>query len=78
VSKGDVRPGLWARRSRSLSVSELAARYGAQPEAGASQVAVQPLEEGDPFGRETFRRLPPILLDRPPSRTAAVSSTPAT
>ena len=30
--------------------------------AGASQVAIQPLEEGDPFGRETFRRLAPVLL----------------
>ena len=31
-------------------------------DAGASQVAIQPLEEGDPFGRETFRRLAPALL----------------
>jgi len=30
--------------------------------AGASLVAIQPLEEGDPFGRETFRRLAPVLL----------------
>jgi hypothetical protein len=67
-----------ARRSRSLSVSELAVRCAAHPEAGASQVAVQPLEEGDPFGCETFRRLAPILLDRRPSRPDAVSSTPAT
>ena len=31
-------------------------------DAGASQVAIQPLEEGDPFGRETLRRLAPALL----------------
>lgn len=31
-------------------------------DAGASQVAIQPLEAGDPFGRETFRRLAPVLL----------------
>jgi probable F420-dependent oxidoreductase len=30
--------------------------------AGATQVAIQPLEEGDPFGRETLRRLAPVLL----------------
>ncbi len=52
----------------------IAARCAEHLEAGATQVAVQALEEGDPFGRETFRRLAPLLLDRP----AAVSSTPAT
>jgi probable F420-dependent oxidoreductase len=31
-------------------------------EAGATQVAIQPLEEDDPFGRETLRRLAPMLL----------------
>jgi probable F420-dependent oxidoreductase len=31
-------------------------------DAGASQVAIQPLEAGDPFGRESFRRLAPVLL----------------
>ena len=31
-------------------------------DAGATQVAIQPLEEEDPFGRETFRRLAPVLL----------------
>ena len=31
-------------------------------EAGATQVAIQPLEEGDPFGLETLRRLGPALL----------------
>jgi probable F420-dependent oxidoreductase len=31
-------------------------------DAGASQVAIQPLEAHDPFGRETFRRLAPVLL----------------
>jgi probable F420-dependent oxidoreductase len=31
-------------------------------EAGATQVAIQPLEEGDPFGRDTLRRLAPLLL----------------
>jgi probable F420-dependent oxidoreductase len=30
--------------------------------AGATQVAVQPLEEGDPFARGTLRRLAPVLL----------------
>jgi probable F420-dependent oxidoreductase len=33
-------------------------------EAGATQVAVQPLEDDDPFGRETLRRLAPVLLTR--------------
>jgi probable F420-dependent oxidoreductase len=31
-------------------------------DAGATQVAIQPLEDGDPFGRETLRRLAPVLL----------------
>jgi probable F420-dependent oxidoreductase len=31
-------------------------------DAGATQVAIQPLEENDPFGRETLRRLAPLLL----------------
>jgi probable F420-dependent oxidoreductase len=30
--------------------------------AGATQVAVQPLEDSDPFGRETLRRLAGVLL----------------
>jgi probable F420-dependent oxidoreductase len=30
--------------------------------AGATQVAIHPLEEDDPFGRETLRRLAPVLL----------------
>jgi len=30
--------------------------------AGATQVAIQPLEEGDPFGLETLRQLAPVLL----------------
>jgi probable F420-dependent oxidoreductase len=33
-------------------------------EAGATQVAIQPLEDDDPFGRETLRRLAPVLLTR--------------
>ena len=43
----------------------IAARCDAHLAAGATQVAVQPLEAGDPFGRETLRRLAPVLLDRP-------------
>jgi probable F420-dependent oxidoreductase len=31
-------------------------------DAGATQVAIQPLEDGDPFGRETLRRVAPVLL----------------
>src|SRR5262245_45219479 len=31
-------------------------------DAGATQVAIQPLEDDDPFGRETLRRLAPALL----------------
>ena len=31
-------------------------------DAGATQVAIQPLEDGDPFGLETLRRLAPALL----------------
>lgn len=38
------------------------ARVREQLEAGATQVAIQPLEDGDPFGRETLRRLAPALL----------------
>jgi probable F420-dependent oxidoreductase len=30
-------------------------------DAGATQVAIQPLEDGDPFGRETLRRLARVL-----------------
>ena len=30
-------------------------------DAGATQVAIQPLEEDDPFGLETLRRLSPVL-----------------
>jgi probable F420-dependent oxidoreductase len=37
------------------------ARCRAHLAAGATQVAIQPLEEGDPFGRETLRRLAPVL-----------------
>jgi probable F420-dependent oxidoreductase len=33
-------------------------------DAGATQVAIQPLEDDDPFGRETLRRLAPVLLTR--------------
>jgi probable F420-dependent oxidoreductase len=38
------------------------ARVQAHLEAGATQVAVHPLEDGDPFGRRTLRRLAPALL----------------
>jgi probable F420-dependent oxidoreductase len=38
------------------------ARVQEHLEAGATQVAIQPLEDGDPFGRETLRRLAPVLL----------------
>jgi probable F420-dependent oxidoreductase len=31
-------------------------------DAGATQVAIHALEDGDPFGRETLRRLAPVLL----------------
>jgi probable F420-dependent oxidoreductase len=37
-------------------------RCRAHLEAGATQVAVHPLEREDPFGRETLRRLAPLLL----------------
>jgi probable F420-dependent oxidoreductase len=43
----------------------IVARCRAHLEAGATQVAIQPLEGGDPFGRETLRRLAPVLLERP-------------
>jgi len=42
----------------------VAARCDAPLQAGASQVAIQPLEADDPFGRATLRRLAPVLLDR--------------
>jgi probable F420-dependent oxidoreductase len=37
-------------------------RVRAHLDAGADQVAIQPLEDGDPFGRETLRGLAPALL----------------
>jgi probable F420-dependent oxidoreductase len=39
------------------------ARVQEHLDAGATQVAIQPLEDDDPFGRETLRRLAPVLLD---------------
>jgi len=38
------------------------ARVQEHLDAGATQVAIQPLEENDPFGRSTLRRLAPALL----------------
>jgi len=49
----------------------IAARCRAHLEAGASQVAIQPFEEGDPFGREILRRLAPVLLESPGRHPAA-------
>jgi probable F420-dependent oxidoreductase len=40
------------------------ARVREHLDAGATQVAIQPLEADDPFGRETLRRLAPGLLTR--------------
>jgi probable F420-dependent oxidoreductase len=44
----------------------IVARCRAHLEAGATQVAIQPLEPRDPFGCETLRRLAPVLLEREP------------
>jgi probable F420-dependent oxidoreductase len=38
------------------------ARVQEHLDAGATQVAIQPLQDDDPFGRETLRRLAPVLL----------------
>jgi probable F420-dependent oxidoreductase len=38
------------------------ARVQEHLDAGATQVALQPLENDDPFGLETLRRLTPVLL----------------
>jgi probable F420-dependent oxidoreductase len=38
------------------------ARVQEHLDAGATQVAIQPLESDDPFGLETLRRLAPVLL----------------
>lgn len=38
------------------------ARVQEHLDAGATQVAIQPLQDDDPFGRETLRRLAPSLL----------------
>jgi probable F420-dependent oxidoreductase len=38
------------------------ARVHEHLDAGATQVALQPLEDGDPFGRKTLRRLAHVLL----------------
>jgi probable F420-dependent oxidoreductase len=37
------------------------ARVQEHLDAGATQVAIQPLDDDDPFGRETLRRLAPVL-----------------
>jgi probable F420-dependent oxidoreductase len=37
------------------------ARVQEHLDAGATQVAIQPLQDDDPFGRETLRRLAPVL-----------------
>jgi len=59
---GEV-PGWEPARDPARRDAELAVLVRlAQGAVGASQVAIQPLEEGDPFGRETFRRLAPVLL----------------
>jgi probable F420-dependent oxidoreductase len=42
---------------------DVRARVRAHLDAGATQVAIQPLEDGDAFGLETLRRLAPALLD---------------
>ena len=41
------------------------ARVQEHLDAGATQVAIQPLEDDDPFGRETLRRLAPVITPRP-------------
>jgi probable F420-dependent oxidoreductase len=43
-------------------VDAVAERCREHLDAGETQVAIQPLEDGDPFGRETLRRLAPVLL----------------
>jgi len=43
-------------------IQTIVARCRAHLDAGATQVAIQPLEEGDPFGRDTLARLAPVLL----------------
>ena len=43
----------------------IVARVQEHLDAGATQVAIQPLEDDDPFGRETLRRLAPVLLELP-------------
>lgn len=53
------------------SVDEIRARIAQHLDAGATQVAVHALEDDDPFGRETLRRLAPALLGQPvPERPA--------
>jgi probable F420-dependent oxidoreductase len=39
------------------------ARVQEHLDVGATQVAIHPIEDGDPFGRETLRRLAPTLLE---------------
>jgi probable F420-dependent oxidoreductase len=45
------------------SEDEIHDRVQAHFAAGATQVAIQPLDEGDPFGRETLRRLAAVLFE---------------
>jgi probable F420-dependent oxidoreductase len=46
-------------------VDAIVARCREHLDLGATQVAIQPLEEDDPFGRETLRRLASVLLECP-------------
>ena len=43
----------------------IVARVQEHLNAGATQVAIQPLEDDDPFGRETLRRLAPLFTTLP-------------
>ena len=42
----------------------IVARVQEHLDAGATQVAIQPLEDDDPFGRETLRRLAQVITPR--------------
>ena len=49
------------------------ARVQEHLDAGATQVALQPLENDDPFGLETLRRLAPVLLGGPRASSSCPS-----
>ena len=64
TSRGAAPTRSWTRLNASGTTDAVVSRCQAHLDAGATQVAIQPLEQGDPFGRETLGRLAPVLCGR--------------